>query len=1198
MRKQSFHSWMSLLAGRLILFGLFLASSVSLKAWDPTNPKVNPPGYVGFLGGVAPTFYFDTGAKQAWVLGWAGGAAPAPADASWSLIQNQPNNWNTYTPSDGNDHKLTLTYYGIYYNNTGGWTSIGGPSTTITILLPKDYTLHYLRDGVTIYQANNGTQRMVPYALITSDVPNPVIPPYDLSLTGKSLVPTASIFPSSTSITSGQSVTLTLGSTGAAPAGSGTALAGPNSYSLADPSSSVVVTPPNASNTYTYTVVGKEELDWTSSASTGTFWLTPPGQIPQGTKQSYDIDVTGNSSWVVTQAGLWTITQSNSAGIQTSTYNVGSLPSASASTTITTTTISISSFSSVLATPTPGVTITPSPSAGTNPLTTTIGWTTSNVSSFAVTKNGSAWASSGSNKVDASLPVGSYTYQITGQPQAYSATLSWSVVGAASYRVTGPGFDSGWISATSVSVPMQGAYTLTAATGSNGAGSTATANLTTPAGPGAAVASALVTVGKGAQTVSISPAWISVAPTDTATFTASGGQTSYTWGGQASGSGSSKAVTAPSSEGDYSVTVQDLGDSNWSASNVATATLHVQKLNQAALTLNATSPQTYNTTQTLSVSGGTTGGSVTYSIVGQSAGGVGSLSGAVLTANTGTGWVDLQATMAGSTRYNAVTSNTVRVTFQKANQMITLNATSPQTYGTTQTLSSSGFSGVGAKTYSIVGQSAAGAGSIAGAVLTAGTGTGWVDVQVTIATDSNYNAATSATVRVTFQKADQSITLNAGSPLTYGTSETISSSGSFGTGAKTFSVMGTSSVGVVSLVSTTLTANSGTGWVDLNVAIAADNNYNAATSPIVRVTLQKANQSTAITFNPSTPQTYNTTQTLTASGGDGTGGFSFAIMGQSAAGAGSLAGAILTANTGTGWVDLTATKAGDNNYNAQTSSTQRVNFQKADQTITLTPMTIILAPGDVQAFTAAGGRTSYTWGGQASGASGAVVNVTAPATEGTYTVTVQDLGDANWNASNVATATISDVATKMLSLSPVNSTITITDPKSPNYGRSWNRSWFSKGRWWAYLGRNGVKFTMTGQGQHAVQAFELQALDTSTNAQWTTIASGAATSGTNGSGLTMTADFSLMLGTTYPGQPLVPASYAAGTPLTGYWYFRARVQDTDGRWSSYTANVMVTVLLPLATHTVTGQTLPPVGATGAWFAPSDTATFPIPVWIP
>jgi len=79
-------------------------------------------------------------------------------------------------------------------------------------------------------------------------------------------------------------------------------------------------------------------------------------------------------------------------------------------------------------------------------------------------------------------------------------------------------------------------------------------------------------------------------------------------------------------------------------------------------------------------------------------------------------------------------------------------------------------------------------------------------------------------------------------------------------------------------------------------------------------------------LNAATPQTYGATQTLTTSGGSGTGAVSYAITGQSAAVSPRSSGR-LTANAGTGWADLQATKAGDGSYNPITSATVRVNFQ-------------------------------------------------------------------------------------------------------------------------------------------------------------------------------------------------------------------------------------------------------------------------------
>ena len=88
------------------------------------------------------------------------------------------------------------------------------------------------------------------------------------------------------------------------------------------------------------------------------------------------------------------------------------------------------------------------------------------------------------------------------------------------------------------------------------------------------------------------------------------------------------------------------------ASTSGNQTLTVTKTNQAALTLNTTSPLVYNQSETLSVTGGSTGGAVTYNLGSGSC----TIVGNQLTANSGTGSCTLTATMAGNANYNDVTS--------------------------------------------------------------------------------------------------------------------------------------------------------------------------------------------------------------------------------------------------------------------------------------------------------------------------------------------------------------------------------------------------------------------------------------------------------------------------------------------------------------------------------------------------------------
>lgn len=89
-------------------------------------------------------------------------------------------------------------------------------------------------------------------------------------------------------------------------------------------------------------------------------------------------------------------------------------------------------------------------------------------------------------------------------------------------------------------------------------------------------ATATITVKANQSAVSISPSSQTVTVGGSINFSASGGDGTgaYTWGGDASGTGSSKSVTF-NSVGTRTVTVYRAGDSNYNASNTATATITV-----------------------------------------------------------------------------------------------------------------------------------------------------------------------------------------------------------------------------------------------------------------------------------------------------------------------------------------------------------------------------------------------------------------------------------------------------------------------------------------------------------------------------------------------------------------------------------------------------------------------------------------------
>src|SRR2546428_11171739 len=120
--------------------------------------------------------------------------------------------------------------------------------------------------------------------------------------------------------------------------------------------------------------------------------------------------------------------------------------------------------------------------------------------------------------------------------------------------------------------------------------------------------------------------------------------------------------------------------------------------------------------------------------------------------------------MAGDTYYNEVRWAAEAVTLEKASQaaLTLLGAASPLTYNTTEALSTSGGSAVGAVTYSVT----VGACSIvSGNLLKADSGTGSCSVTATMAGDTNYNDVTSAAVAAKLAKASQAaLALQGGAP--------------------------------------------------------------------------------------------------------------------------------------------------------------------------------------------------------------------------------------------------------------------------------------------------------------------------------------------------------------------------------------------------------------------------------------------------
>ncbi len=233
-------------------------------------------------------------------------------------------------------------------------------------------------------------------------------------------------------------------------------------------------------------------------------------------------------------------------------------------------------------------------------------------------------------------------------------------------------------------------------------------------------------------------------------------------------------------------------------------------------------------------------------------------------------------------------------------------------------------------------------------------------VTATKAGDGTYNAATSAPLSVTLQKADQAALTAVAAPSTvaYGSTSTLSNSGGSGTGAVTYSHGASTGC---SVSGSTLSVIIPSGTCAVTATKAADNNYNLVTSGSLSVGLSKASQTSLIVVAAPSTVTYGSTSTLSSSGGSGTGVVTYS---HGASGGCSVSGSTLSVTNASLTCAVTATKATDTNYNAATSDPLSVVLSKANQAISITS----IAPTSTVA-----GVTTYTPTATGGGSGNAVV---------------------------------------------------------------------------------------------------------------------------------------------------------------------------------------------------------------------------------
>jgi hypothetical protein len=505
-----------------------------------------------------------------------------------------------------------------------------------------------------------------------------------------------------------------------------------------------------------------------------------------------------------------------------------------------------------------------------------------------------------------------------------------------------------------------------------------------------------------------------------------GGAVSYAvTNGSASGCSVSGTTLTSTSAGSCLVTATKAGEGEYEAAKSLQTPVTFAKASQAILIVTSTSG-TFGEPLTLTTSGGSGGGAVSFTASDETATGC-SVSGTTLTA-TSAGTCRVTATKAGDVDFEATTSPQATVTFAKASQAIlTVNPTGG-TYGEPITLTAGGGSGTGAVSFSASNGTATGC-TVSGIELTS-TSAGTCLVTATKAGDEEFEPATSAQATVTIAKAAQAALTVTSISGTYGEPITLTTGGGSGTGAVLFTAInGTATECSVS--GTELTATSA-GTCRVTATKAGDGNFEAATSTQTTVTFAKKSQ--AALSVTSTKGTFGTPVKLNASGGSGTGAVSFTASNGTATEC-SVSGIELTA-TSAGTCEVIATRAADGDYEAVSSVPTTVTFGKASQTLAFTSAAPSGATvgGTYEPAAAASSGLPATIALDASSTgcalSSRVVHFTEP---GLCVLDAEQAGDGSWLPATEATQTIKVEAAPTTPTTP--STPSPTTPTTPGPGK-------------------------------------------------------------------------------------------------------------------------------------------------------------------
>jgi hypothetical protein len=459
------------------------------------------------------------------------------------------------------------------------------------------------------------------------------------------------------------------------------------------------------------------------------------------------------------------------------------------------------------------------------------------------------------------------------------------------------------------------------------------------------------------------------------------------------------ALVSVKKAGDCTITANHAGDDNYEAAAQAEVTFNIAKADQE-ISFTAPANQTYapNKKVNLSATGGASPNPVTFASTTTAICTVSGTEATVVKAGT----CSITASQAGDDNYSAATDAIQSFTIGQATQTIAFTDPADTSYAPNKKVSLSATGGASGNSVTFASTTTAIC-TVSGTeatVVKAGTCT----ITANQAGDDNYNAATQVSQSFEIGKVAQEISFTDPADTSYAPNKKVALSATGGASPNPVTFASTTSA--VCTVSGTEATVVKAGTCTITASQAGDGNYSAATDVIQSFTIGKATQTLTLNDPADTIYNPNLTVQLSFTAGASTSAVTFASSTESVCKVNSSAFVTLEK---AGDCTITASQAGDDNYEAAAQASVSFEIAKHPQTLALTnPSDTTYAPGlTVQLSFAADASTgAVTFASSTEtvcevGGNGLVTVNKA----GTCSITANQAGDDNYEAATQAEVT-------------------------------------------------------------------------------------------------------------------------------------------------------------------------------------------------